>query len=182
VNDESDNPLEAPKSPPQRSAYAYLARWLGVSFVVLAALVFVQLQFAGDSDPATPVVNQSSSTQGYEPTRSMGKSSETPQAPAPQMLEPPPSPVTSGETTFKSLSELVAYQKQEGYLFAGRFDDVWPATVVGEEFAMNEIRFQRANGTKHYWGRVDGYQLKLVRLRTPKGTEAIVLFRSAEKP
>jgi hypothetical protein len=175
VNDQRDNlPVEV-KSRPRNPGYTYLVRWLGVSFVVFAVLVMLQLKFAGETQPdapAVPAANLSAPKKESVPARDTAKPTES-SAPAP--------PTTSDAKTFKSLTEMLAFQKQLGYLFAGRFDDAWPATVVGEETAMNEIHFRRANGTLHHWGRVEGYRLKLVRLQTPTGGEAIVLFRSIEK-
>jgi hypothetical protein len=88
--------------------------------------------------------------------------------------------MNSGDS-FASYAEFIAHHEREGFVFLGRFDDAWPATVIDERTAMNEISFMRQNGTRHTYPGYDGYQLKAVRLRTADGHAAIVVLRSKKK-
>jgi hypothetical protein len=91
------------------------------------------------------------------------------------------SPTPAGKQYFETYGEFITYQESLGYLFLGRFQDQWPAEIIEERTAMNEIAFQLANGAQHQYPDFDGYELKLIRLTTSQGAEAVVVLRSAEK-
>ena len=82
--------------------------------------------------------------------------------------------------SFDSRADYLAYQKEEGYVFLGRFGDAWPAKIVSVVRQLGSIEFQLANGTHHTYPGYDGYELKLVRLRGQGGEEIVMVLRSAE--
>ena len=83
--------------------------------------------------------------------------------------------------SFENYAEFIDYQKSLGYVFLGRFQDAWPAEIIEERTSGDDISFQLSNGTRHNYPKIDGYELKLVRLATGRGTEAVVVLRSAAK-
>lgn len=94
---------------------------------------------------------------------------------------PMPPPGLETQKSFNSYAEFIESQQSQGFVFLGRFDDRWPAEIIEERTAMNEISFRRGDGTKHTYPKYDGYELKVVRLRTDQNTEAVVVLRSKEK-
>jgi hypothetical protein len=91
------------------------------------------------------------------------------------------SPTPAGKQYFETYGEFITYQESLGYVFLGRFRDAWPAEITEERTSKNEISFELSGGTKHSYPNFDGYELKLVRLTTSQGAEAVVVLRSAEK-
>jgi hypothetical protein len=86
-----------------------------------------------------------------------------------------------GKKTYSSLGEFTRAQEEEGFVVLGMFDDSWPATIVEEREARDEISFTRANGTPHRYPGYTGYTLKVVRLKAEDGSEGIIVFRSKDK-
>ena len=82
---------------------------------------------------------------------------------------------------FDSFGALMKAQKQAGFVWLGTFGDSWPATVVEERTAEDEISFTRSNGTPHTYPGYTGYTLKVVRLKAKDGEEVLIVFRSKEK-
>jgi hypothetical protein len=86
-----------------------------------------------------------------------------------------------GKKTYSSLGEFTRAQEEEGFVVLGMFDDSWPATIIEEREARDEISFTRANGTPHRYPGYTGYTLKVVRLKGTDGGEGLFVFRSKEK-
>ncbi len=91
--------------------------------------------------------------------------------------------LSCGDTcaSFDSYDEFLKDQEEKGFVFLGRFKDEWPAKIIEERSAMNEISFEMKDGGKHRYPGYDGYKLKMVRLETSSGNEAVVVLRSKEK-
>ena len=77
---------------------------------------------------------------------------------------------------YKNSAELVNYYKD--YRLVGRFGNHWPAKVVREMDAKDEITFTLADGMKHSYTKFDGYKLKVVFLVDKAGQETVVVMRS----
>ncbi|MHC4930705.1 MAG: hypothetical protein ACYTGV_00730 [Planctomycetota bacterium] len=86
-----------------------------------------------------------------------------------------------GKKTFSGPGELARAQEEEGFVLLGLFGSSWPATVVEEKEARDEISFTRADGTPHTYPGYTGFTLRVVRLKGEDGGEVIVVFRSKEK-
>ena len=100
-------------------------------------------------------------------------------APGPQ--EPFASTSTIG-LTFSSLREAFDRYEAQGFLLHGSFENgEWPATVVYEKEASNQIRFVLKNGQPHGYPGNDGYRMKAVALEDRSGGETMLVFRSKEK-
>jgi hypothetical protein len=81
-------------------------------------------------------------------------------------------------TAFANYDAFMARQDEEGFVLLGRFDDSWPAKVVDEQTAPDEIDFKVSDGTRHRYSGFKGYQLKAVKLRTDDGQQAVIVLRS----
>jgi hypothetical protein len=86
-----------------------------------------------------------------------------------------------GQKTYSSFGELMRAQEEDGFVLLGSFGDSWPATIVEEREARDEISFTRANGTPHRYPGYTGYILRVVRLKGKDGGEGLFVFRSKEK-
>nr|WP_319776188.1 hypothetical protein [uncultured Sphaerochaeta sp.] len=74
------------------------------------------------------------------------------------------------------------YENEEGFIFLGRFQDVWPAEITCVEKEMNEITFVLPDGTPHTYSGFEGYELKVVKFNSKKWKKKfIVVLRSKEK-
>ena len=82
---------------------------------------------------------------------------------------------------FLSIGDFIKYQDELGYIFLGRFGENWPATMMEEKTAMNEISFTLKSGTNHTYPGYSGYELKVVRLLGDNNEETMVVLRSKEK-
>jgi hypothetical protein len=81
---------------------------------------------------------------------------------------------------FESYAKFIEYQESLGYFLMGRFQDQWPAKIVEERSEKDAISFE-LKGTKHQYPGYEGLEFKLVRLRTQRGAEAVIVLRSAVK-
>ena len=81
---------------------------------------------------------------------------------------------------YDSLEALVVDLDIAGFVRTGYFGKYWPATVTEIADGRGGISFVRQNGTRHNYQKFDGYDMKVVRLRTGDN-ETIVVFRSKMK-
>lgn len=81
---------------------------------------------------------------------------------------------------YASLKELEEDQQIAGFIRTGYFGKFWPARVSEVATDNDGISFVRQNGTRHNYSKFDGYQMKMIRLRTGN-KETIVVFRSESK-
>jgi hypothetical protein len=82
---------------------------------------------------------------------------------------------------FSSLQELVNYYQAQGFVTTGRFEKAqWPAKVVYEKQAANELTFTLKSGQRHRYTGFAGYLLKVVSLEDEHGRETVVVLRSKE--
>lgn len=85
---------------------------------------------------------------------------------------------------FPDLASFKKAQQEAGFVVIGNFEKMkiaWPATVVEERTAKDEISFIRADGGKNSYPGFDGYTLKVLRLRGAKGKESVRVYRSKNK-
>ncbi len=86
------------------------------------------------------------------------------------------------QTEFANFKEFQDAQTEAGYVRVASFEPVkWPAKIVEERTADDEISFHRPNGTPHKYAGYDGYTLKFIRLRGADGEEAVCVYRSKSK-
>jgi hypothetical protein len=81
---------------------------------------------------------------------------------------------------FNSLKELEMHQQAAGFVRTGYFGKHWPAKVSEVLTDRHKLIFVRQNGTRHTYNKFDGYQMKMVRLKSGPD-ETIVVFRSRAK-
>ncbi len=79
-----------------------------------------------------------------------------------------------------SLDALKASAAREGWQFAGRHGEAWPACEQRREEADNGIVFRRANGVEQRYQGFNGYRMQVRFLRATAGDEIIVVLRSAQ--
>lgn len=77
---------------------------------------------------------------------------------------------------FAKEKQLVKFQENLGFVPLGKFNVRFPATIASVETAKNEITFEFKN-TQHNYPDFNGYELKVVRLKT-KRDEGVYVFRS----
>ncbi len=82
--------------------------------------------------------------------------------------------------TFQNYNQFINYQKENDFLFIGRFGNSWPAEVKEVKIELHHISFT-FNGTSHKYTNYDGYKLKVVRLISDNGKENVIVLRSKEK-
>lgn len=83
------------------------------------------------------------------------------------------------KSEYESEAAFLRAQEEAGFVRLGTFGRVeWPATVVEERTANNEISLTAPNGTPHTYPGYDGYTLKAVRLKGANGAEVAFVLRS----
>lgn len=156
----AENEQETVEAKPKRvGGKEYLLKWACISLAVLGVLFVIEnvvVEFG--NDPQIARINS---------------------APDENPNSAPLSPAEIGQT-FQSLSDFLHYQEPLGFVFLGRFQDRWPASIAEGETARHRIIFD-LNGTPHSYPGYEGYTLKVVRLRTSEGNEAVVVLRSVQR-
>jgi hypothetical protein len=175
---ENDRIRPEQTSQPPKNSWLLVGGGLAFSLAVLGLLLLLQMQFAGGPQPVTDAESLRVVPPPAMPTN-------TPPA-EPRIDERPPRPARRSAPpgigrSFRSRADFGAQQQREEFVVIGRFDDTWPATVIDEETAMHEISFTRQNRTRHRYPNLHGYRLKVVRLRTHEGSEAVLVLRSKER-
>jgi len=104
------------------------------------------------------------------PSPSWGFKQQTPQAP------------TSEGTIFSGFRKAVDYYDAQGFLVLGQFVKAqWPATVISEKEADDEISFSLRAGPPHIYPGFIGYRLKVVVFEDASHEETVLVFRSKKK-
>lgn len=83
--------------------------------------------------------------------------------------------------SFHSFPEFIEYKESRDFIFLGKFNDSWPAKIVEIRTAKDEIEFKMKSGAKHRYPGYKGYELKMVRLISEGGKEAVIILRSKER-
>lgn len=84
--------------------------------------------------------------------------------------------------SFSDINQLFDYYEGKGYIMLGRFGtSQWPAEIVYEKEAMNDITFVPKKGGTHSYPGYVGYRLRVVSLEDTYGEERVVVFRSRNK-
>lgn len=161
VNAEDDKPEAISPGTEQPVVWRFLGKWLLVSVGVLVVLVLIE-------NVLVEIKEQPQASDANVIENLLVESKNKPQT-------------SDGKRSFETYGEFITYQESHGYVFLGRFQDAWPAEIAEERTSMNEISFKLSNGTRRKYANLDGYELKLVRLATSQGTEAVVVLRSAVK-
>lgn len=81
---------------------------------------------------------------------------------------------------YQNYQELVQDQQDRAYTFIGKFNESWPATVIEIKKSENQLYFLEENSVPHHYEGFDGYELKLLVLKTYK-KNAYFIFRSKNK-
>jgi hypothetical protein len=82
---------------------------------------------------------------------------------------------------FANLSELVAFQREEGYVLVNQFGDAWPAEVTSERYYQDTVNVILANQEMQEIDGFDGYKLKVVTLKGDHNAEIVVVFLGEHK-
>jgi TolB-like protein len=89
---------------------------------------------------------------------------------------------SSEGATFIGIRKTIDYYDDQGFLLLGKFERAqWPATVISEKEADDEISFSLKTGTPHAYPGYYGYRLKVVILEDPAHEETVLVFRSKTK-
>lgn len=89
---------------------------------------------------------------------------------------------SSEGTTFSGIRKALDYYDDQGFLMLGKFERAqWPATVVSEKEADDEISFSLKTGTPHAYPGYNGYRLKVVIFEDLAHEETVLVFRSKAK-
>ncbi len=86
---------------------------------------------------------------------------------------------SSKGTFFIGFRDAVDHYDAQGFLLLGKFENAqWPATVVSEKEADDEISFTLRSGTPHTYPGYIGYRLKVVVFEDAARNETVLVFRS----
>jgi len=89
---------------------------------------------------------------------------------------------SSEGTAFAGLRKAVDHYEAQGFLLLGKFEYAqWPATVISEKEADDEISFTLRSGTPHVYPGYVGYRLKVVILEDTSRNESVLVFRSKKQ-
>jgi TolB-like protein len=97
-------------------------------------------------------------------------------------LQPPSSDASAPSglgTVFTGLRNAVDHYDTQGFVLLGRFErSQWPATVISEKEADDEISFVLKSGVPHTYPGYFGYRLKVVVFEDAAHEETVLVFRS----
>ena len=84
--------------------------------------------------------------------------------------------------TFSGIRKAIDHYDDQGFLMLGKFERAqWPATIVSEKEADDEISFSLKSGTPHSYPGYTGYRLKVVVFEDSSHEETVLVFRSKVK-
>jgi len=93
-----------------------------------------------------------------------------------------PQAASSEGTVFSGFRKAVDYYDAQGFLVLGQFVKAqWPATVISEKEADDEISFSLRSGPPHSYPGFIGYRLKVVVFEDASHEETVLVFRSKKK-
>jgi len=100
-------------------------------------------------------------------------------------LQPAPAyaaAASSEGTTFTGFRKAVEHYDAQGFIVLGKFERAqWPATVISEKEADDEISFTLRSGTPHTYPGYFGYRLKVVVFEDSGQRETVLVFRSKKR-
>jgi TolB-like protein len=89
---------------------------------------------------------------------------------------------SSKGTVFSGFRDAVDHYDEQGFILLGKFENAqWPATVVSEKEADDEISFSMRTGPSHTYPGYFGYRLKVVIFEDANRKETVLVFRSKKK-
>lgn len=89
---------------------------------------------------------------------------------------------SSEGTTFAGIRKALDHYDEQGFLLLGKFERAqWPATVISEKEADDEISFSLKSGPAHTYPGYYGYRLKVVIFEDSARDETVLVFRSKSK-
>lgn len=95
---------------------------------------------------------------------------------------PSASAASSEGTLFTGFRKAADHYDAQGFILMGKFERAqWPATVISEKEADDEISFTLRSGTPHSYPGYVGYRLKVVVLEDSSREETVLVFRSKVK-
>jgi hypothetical protein len=80
-----------------------------------------------------------------------------------------------------SLDAFKASAARQGWQFAGRHGEAWPACEHRREEADDGIVFRRADGVEQRYEGFDGYRMQVRFLRAAAGAETVIVLRSQQR-
>ncbi|MHB8845916.1 MAG: FlgO family outer membrane protein [Nitrospirota bacterium] len=89
---------------------------------------------------------------------------------------------SSKGTVFSGFRDAVDHYDEQGFLLLGKFEHAgWPAKVISEKEADDEISFSMRTGPSHTYPGYFGYRLKVVIFEDSNQKETVLVFRSKKK-
>lgn len=89
---------------------------------------------------------------------------------------------SSEGTVFSGFRKAVDHYDAKGFIVLGKFEKAqWPATVISEKEADDEISFSLRSGPPHIYPGYAGYRLKVVVFEDSSHEETVLVFRSKKK-
>jgi hypothetical protein len=86
------------------------------------------------------------------------------------------------KTEFETAGEFEKEMTEQGWAKLGSFGRLkWPARIVDESKARDEISFRAPDGTPHTYPGYTGYELRVIRLHGTDGSKGAMVYRSKEK-
>ena len=84
--------------------------------------------------------------------------------------------------TFADLRQVLDHYEAQGFTLQGRFErSQWPAKVVHQRDATNEITLVLKQGGRHRFPGYTGYRLRAVTLEDASGGETVVVLKSKDR-
>jgi TolB-like protein len=85
-------------------------------------------------------------------------------------------------TVFNGFRNAVDHYDEQGFILLGKFEQAqWPATVISDKEADDEISFVLQSGQPHTYPGYVGYRLKVVILEDYAKKETVLVFRSKKR-
>lgn len=83
---------------------------------------------------------------------------------------------------FTEFREAIDYYDEQGFLLLGKFEHAgWPARIISEKEADEEISFTLRTGTSHTYPGYIGYRLRVAIFEDSDQKETVLVFRSKKK-
>ncbi len=82
-----------------------------------------------------------------------------------------------GKDKFQSFEEMKTVMGKDGYVFAGKFGDKWPATVQESRDGKDGITFDAPHHGKMAYKKYKGYDFRLFLLKSDGGEDFAIVFK-----
>ncbi len=80
-------------------------------------------------------------------------------------------------TRFESLPEMKEVMNKEGFHFAGKFGDEWPAELLESRDGHDGIAFDAPGMGRQSYPNYKGYDFRLLLLKSDRGKDFAIVFK-----